>query len=54
MCALALYTVSYTYAPEMVHSGVARGGGLKGLKPPPPFALSGYAVNGSGQQAATA
>ena len=26
VCALALYTVSYTYAPEMVHSGVARGG----------------------------
>ena len=54
VCALAPYTVSYTYAPEMVHSGVARGGGGAQGARAPPFVLSGYAVNGSGQQAVTA
>ena len=34
-------------------SGVARGGGLRGLEHPP-LRWSEYAVNGSGQQAATA
>ena len=37
-----------------ITSGVARGGGLRGLEPPPPLRWSGYAVNGSGQQAAIA
>ena len=31
----------------------SQGGGLRGLEPPP-LRWSGYAVNGSGQQAATA